>query len=244
MLEMAKAQIAARIQRRETTSRQPAARSAKKCCSLGLASVGAGRSARRDSALTTKVAASISRMNPVPTARISSPASAGPKIPVALRERLIRALACCRRPALTVCGSSPLAAGRKKALAPPITAAPTARCQTWALWVISSTASTTSPTHRTRSQTTMTSCRGSRSATTPPASTRATCATLNEAKTMPRSVAVPIPSTAKAIATGISASPASDVVWPIQSSRNCGSLSAPKGLARCVMRASPPTPRG
>src|SRR3989304_1007664 len=36
----------------------------------------------------------------------------------------------------------------------------------------------------------------------------------------------PIDSTAKAIATGISASPKADAAWPIKSSRNCGSPSA------------------
>ena len=66
-----------------------------------------------------------------------------------LRDSPISAFACCSRPALTVCGIRPRLAGWKKAPAPPITAAPTAMCQTWAAPLIRSSARITSATPRT-----------------------------------------------------------------------------------------------
>ena len=61
----------------------------------------------------------------------------GPMICVALRERLSSAFACWRRPGLIVCGTRPLDAGAKNALAAPLIAAPTAICQSWAVPVSS-----------------------------------------------------------------------------------------------------------
>ena len=74
----------------------------------------------------------------------------------------------------TVCGTRPVYAGRKKASAVPNSAPTTTMCQTCTAPVAMSTASEPCSTHRTTSLTTMTCWRGSRSATTPPSSTRTT----------------------------------------------------------------------
>ena len=71
-----------------------------------------------------------------------------------------------------------------------------------ALWVISSQAMTAWQAKRTTSETSITHCRGRRSAHTPPISRKATTGTRPAAMTMPRSVfELLISSTAKASAT-------------------------------------------
>ena len=82
----------------------------------------------------------------------------------------IRAFACWRLPALTVCGMSALAAGLKRPPAAPATAWSAAKCQTCAVPLNRSTAVALCVPRRTRSAAIMTVLRESRSAQTPPAS--------------------------------------------------------------------------
>ena len=67
-------------------------------------------------------------------------------------------------------------------------------------------------TKRTRSEISITHCRGRRSAHTPPTSRKSTSGTRPAATTMPRSVFDPISSTAKASATVVIALPTSENV--------------------------------
>src|SRR4051812_22330412 len=79
------------------------------------------------------------------------------------------------------------------------------------------------------SEASMTIWRGSRSAHTPPASTKATSGIVCAASTTPSAVGPrsSVLMTANAKATGTSPSPSVEVVWPIQSSRNRRSRRAP-----------------
>jgi len=194
---------------RQVTSRQPCTRSAKKLCRSARSDGDPGRSRIRKTALATKLAASIANAQPEPTPTTSSPATAGPKTNVALWDRLISAFACCRRPRLVISGISPVEAGPKNAAAPPTTADATMSIQSWSVPAISPTATNAWAAARRPSQTSMTPRRGRRSAHTPPTRTKSTRATVNEASTSPRSPADPSrsDSTAKASATGTSASP-------------------------------------
>jgi len=82
---------------------------------------------------------------------------------------------------------------------------------------------------RTRSAVSITARRGSRSAQTPPTTMNDARPRVKAASTIPSPVAPPpIRRTAKASATGISASPIEEPVRPSQSSRNGRSVSGPK----------------
>ena len=86
----------------------------------------------------------------------------------------------------------------------------------------------------------MTLRRPTRSAHTPPASAKSANGIPPAARTTPRSVADPRPSTAKAIATGVMRSPMTESAWPQNRRRNgpcsrseAGSLrwTAPDGMS-------------
>jgi len=201
----------AHSQVRERTSRQPLRSSATKLCVARLlASVG-GRTPARKAALTKKVAASTAIAPPAPTTATSVPATAGPTIQPKLSLMPMSAFALCRLAPGTICGSSAPAEGRKKASAPPCTAASSASCHTCAAPLRSSTAVTAWTVARVRSLATMTFCRGRRSAHTPPTRARAASGRLWAARTRPRSVPDPVrPSTANVRATGVMPSPNTD----------------------------------
>jgi hypothetical protein len=240
--ESANVAMEARTQRREATSRHPSARSARNG-RRSAAARGGIRIARRKPALTRKLAPSTANAQPAPAVATSSPATSGPKMCAALCEMLTSAFACWSRARLTSSGMRPTVAGTKNAEADPITTASPMRCHVSPFPVMSSVETTACAPARTRSQATITRCRGSRSDHTPPASVRSTRGTENAANTMPRSAAVPpTSSTAKASATPTSASPIADPVWPSQSIRNGRSESASVELRRKAQVRS--IPRG
>ncbi len=70
-------------------------------------------------ALSRKVTASIAKAAPAPTPTTSTAASAGPAKSAKLKNIEVTAFASWMSSSGTVCGSSPLAAGRKKASAKP-----------------------------------------------------------------------------------------------------------------------------
>jgi hypothetical protein len=92
----------------------------------------------------------------------------------------------------TVCGTRPEYAGRKNASAVPNSASITTMCQISTAPVKMSAASSACRPPRTRSVTTMTRWRGSRSAHTPPTSTKATSGNVAAASTIPTSVGEPM----------------------------------------------------
>ena len=156
-----------------------------------------------------------------------------------------RALACCRLSGLTVCGTSPVWAGRKNASAVPRTNCRTTSSGIVALWVSSSQAMTAWQAKRTTSEIIMTHWRGRRSAHTPPISRKATSGTRPAATTMPRSVGELwlISSTAKASATVVIELPMSENVWPMNSSRKSRSRRAPNMPGREAPTPSLPLAR-
>ncbi len=79
----------------------------------------ASRIAARKAALTAKVAASAAMAQPVPQIAITTPAAAGPRMPVTFRDSDIIAFAWWSRSGRTVCGTSPCEAGPKNASATP-----------------------------------------------------------------------------------------------------------------------------
>ena len=81
--------------------------------------VNASRIAARKEALTAKVAASTAIAQPVLEIAITTPAAAGPRIAVTLRESDIIAFAWSSRSGRTVCGTRPCEAGPKNASAAP-----------------------------------------------------------------------------------------------------------------------------
>src|SRR6266566_4958228 len=93
--------IEASSHRRDTTSRQPPASSARKRAS-GLAGWLGRRSASSEAALTANVTASAANTQPGPIVATNRPETDGPNTLLALRDRLISALPCWRRSALTV----------------------------------------------------------------------------------------------------------------------------------------------
>ena len=151
-----------------------------------------GRSRIRNAADTRKVAASNANAQPAPTPSTSAVASAGPtnsatvsSVPSAARAGWISVSG-------TVCGTSPVSAGRKNASAVPKHASITAMCQISTVPVKMRTASRACRPKRMRSVVTTTRWRGSRSAHTPPMSRKPTSGTAWQASTIPTSLGVPI----------------------------------------------------
>src|SRR4051812_6365414 len=72
--------------------------------------------------------------------------------------------------------------------------------------------------------------RPTRSESTPPAIANSANGMPLAARTMPRSVASPISSTANAIATAIMRSPSTDSAWPAKSSRNDSAARSVEGM--------------
>ena len=136
----------------------------------------------------------------LPAATISAPI-AGPAIDSTLYERPRSALASCSRALLTVSLTSPVVAGRENAPDMPNTACRSATFQTLAVPEKRRMAVPTCAAPFTRSVPTRIVRRGRRSAKTPPSRTRTTSGTSRASSTIPRSVAPPNPSTAKAMAT-------------------------------------------
>jgi len=133
-------------------------------------------------------------------------------------------------------GTIPVEAGRKNAAVVPRTAWRTTISQMRAVPMTRSTPSVASLTSATRLEAIIRSCRGTRSAQTPPASMNTTIGTSRAAMTKPRSEAEPVRSrTANAIATGTSQSPKTEIACAEKRSRNSRSRSAskdPGSLAR------------
>jgi len=100
----------------------------------------------------------------------SAVASAGPANSATLPNIVVTALASWISSSGTVCGSRPVAAGRKNASAAPNRTPITTMCQMRTSPVTMSSASSPCSTNRTRSVATTTRWRGRRSATTPPTS--------------------------------------------------------------------------
>jgi hypothetical protein len=73
----------------------------------------------RNAALATNVSASMAKTQPGSAAATIKPETAGPATWTVLRESASSAFASCSRSAEIVCGTSPVAAGRKNALAAP-----------------------------------------------------------------------------------------------------------------------------
>ena len=107
---------------------------------------------------------------------------------------------------------SPIAAGRKNASHTPMATWIRARCHTCATPAISSAAVSICRTKRRTSAASMTRCRCSLSAHTPPISTNTASGTRLAASTMPMSVAdPPISSTANGRATTVNITPTTEV---------------------------------
>ena len=176
---------------------------------------------------------------PGPTAATRKPANTAPSVMDALMTRLLSALACCRRGSLTTSGVRPIAAGRKNASQTPMPTWMRARCHTCATPAIRSAAVSVWSTKRMKSPASITRCRGSLSAHTPPMSRKTASGTRLAASTMPISVAVPpISSTAKGRATTVNMTPTTDVACPKNSLRNSDSRSTAKLSASLLTGAS------
>ena len=146
-------------------------------------------------------------------------ASAGPANSATVSSAPVAAFASWMRSSGTVCGTSPVYAGRKNASAVPNSASMTTMCQISIASVKISAASTAWSTKRARSVTIITLCRGSRSAHTPPKSRNATSGNVAAASTMPTSVGDPMSVTYSASATYTIRSPIVLVACPRNSSR-------------------------
>src|SRR5579884_588004 len=131
-------------------------------------------------------------------------------------------------------GISPVDAGLKKALAKPKIAEPVASSQIWICPTKNATAISTCTAARSRSLPIITSCRGSRSAQTPPATRKITRVAEPTPSTMPRSVVVPWLSTANVTATGTIESPIAESVRPRKSRRNVRRRSGPSETPRSL----------
>ena len=152
-------------------------------------------------------------------ARAPRPAP-GPANSATVATIAVAALASCSSDSGTVCGTSPVNAGRKNASAAPKTASITTMCQISTVPVRIRTASSACIAARTRSVATITRCRGSRSAHTPPSIRNATNGMAWAASTIPTSVGDPISVTYSASATNTSRSPIVLALCPSQSKRN------------------------
>src|SRR5919201_5002625 len=225
----------AHSQRRETNSPQPSTSSRK---TLGVSTERAreGRCiAARTAALSRYVAASSSSAQPGLAAATSTPPSAAPSTLVAFRLMPRSAFACCSRLTGTVCGTRPCEAGKKNEKAAPRKTWSAIRCQSLALPVRSNTAIAPCAAALIAFEPTITRCRGSRSAKTPPKRTSTSCGAQLAASTIPRSVVDPVRSrTAKASAIGATAVPSSETSCPVNSSRNSCSARGPSLRGRSL----------
>ncbi|GAA2135270.1 hypothetical protein GCM10009802_44000 [Streptomyces synnematoformans] len=191
-------------QGRPVTSRRPSRRSARMPppgCRSGMPLT--SRNAR-SAAATANAPASTASTHPGPTAATMAPPSAAPPIPAPLTPTRNSANA---RPAcapVTDESTMPSAAGAKNACPVPPTADSSTICHTRASPVITSAAKTPCEAQLTAFATTITRCRGIRSATAPPTSTKTTSAVVRAAATSPTSVAEP-PASSTANAEAISA---------------------------------------
>src|SRR5262245_9491369 len=215
---------------RETNSRQPSWSSARK---FGAPSrrPRATRISARKTALAKNVPESIAIAQPAPTAATSTPPSAAPPIDATFSAIRSNAFACWSRGSSTVCGTSPVEAGKKNANAVPPIACRTIKCQSSAFPVSSSSAVTACAEPVSTSEATITRFRGSRSAQTPPTSMKTSCGTIRAASTSPRSDAEPVRSrTANAIATGAIALPKNEIPRARKRRRNSRRASGPRRL--------------
>ena len=137
---------------------------------------------------------------------------AGAAIERMLRDSPRSAFPSWRRSSLTASRTIPVVAGREKAAAMPNTACSKPTFQTLAVPANSSTAVTTCAEPLTRSHPIRITRRGSRSAKTPPSRRKITIGISRASSTMPRSVAPPKSSTAKASATIAMPEPSVDTV--------------------------------
>src|SRR6476620_6465445 len=173
------------------------------------------------------------------------PETAGPNTFIVFCESTSRAFARCRLATPTVCGTSPSAAGVKKADAAPNTAVVTKNSHSVIWWVRSIEAVNAWTMARTPSQASITSRRGSRSATTPPTSVNRTRLRRSVARTRPSAVAERlIESTAKASASGMRASPAADAIRPSHKSRKERSAKGAKASPNLTFPHPKPYPSG
>ncbi len=181
---------------RERTSRQPSWRSRRTdgdcVSSTGPAATGRGWTRIVSSALTTNVAASSANASPAPTPSTSSVASAGPMRNARFAIVSVVAFASWSSDAGTVWGMRPVYAGWKNAWAAPNRTSITTSSQIDSAPAKMSAASSACNAARVRSVAMMIRCRGSRSAHTPPNSSRATSASVCAPRTSPRSVADPV----------------------------------------------------
>ena len=177
---------------RERSSCQPARRSAVIRCRGARSPRERGRRRASSRAETTNVSASTANAQPAPTPSTSAVAIAGPTSSAALKITLVAALACCTSPSGTVWGTSPVAAGLKKASAVPKPASISTIAQIGTGPRKISTASVPCRAARTRSVAIITRWRSSRSAQTPPISTNSTSGIALAASTIPTSLGEPI----------------------------------------------------
>lgn len=160
---------------RDRNSPQPSRRSARKCrrAARGRASI---RMAASRTTLTPKLTASIRIAQPGLAVTTTTPANAGPAMPAAAVPTCWSWLARCRCSGLTTDGTSAVDAGRNAAAAAPCTKASRPITCTEGRPVSRRIPRTASAAPRTPSEINITARRDIRSAITPPASRKATCA--------------------------------------------------------------------
>ena len=215
-----KARMVAHTQVRSRTACQPSASSRPTLARCAGPPRSRARTRHSSSAETTKVAASRAKAAAPPTPRTRAVASAGPTISATSRLTPVSACADWICSSSTVCGTSPVYAGRKNASAVPKSRPITTMCHTRTAPVMMSTARVPCSTARTTSLTTITRWRGSRSATTPPSSTSSTSGREYATSTRPTSDGSPVSRvTNSPTATSTRASPMTLAVWLSQSSR-------------------------
>jgi hypothetical protein len=187
---------------------------------------------------TTKEALSNASATPGLAATTRIPPIAGPTTRTALRDNPWSALACCSRAGLIVCGINATSAGITNPSPAPYSTARATNAMSEACPDRTTAAVVACAAPCTSEAPTSTRLRGRRSESTPPNNTTAPFAPCRAANTMPRSVALPTSSTAKARAMFAIASP-SDVTSVAENSRRYSrSTSAPRRPER-----SPPTSR-
>jgi hypothetical protein len=187
---------------RERTSRQPSWRSWSTdgdsaatpgpAATTGRAATGRGWTRIVSSALTTNVAASSANASPAPTPSTSTVAMAGPMRNARFAIVSVIAFASWSSVAGTVWGMRPVYAGWKNACAPPNRTSITTSSQIDSAPAKISAASSACSPARVRSVAMMIRCLGSRSAHTPPNSSRATSESVCAPSTSPRSVGEPV----------------------------------------------------
>ena len=207
------------IQARWRTSSYPSRSSASRLRRSGISPRSRGRTRVRNAAETRNVSASSANAQPAPSPSTSTVASAGPANSATVSIVLPAAFASWISSSGTVCGTSPVYAGRKNASAVPNSASMTTSCQISIPPVKISTASTACSANRIRSVTIITRWRGSRSAQTPPIRRKATSGSVAAASTIPTSVGEPMSVTYSASATKTIRSPIVLAAWPMSRQR-------------------------